>query len=45
MWVLTQRKKTLLEKTLGSIANQIQRGFSAQSFCKHSDKVDHGGKG
>jgi len=32
--------KTLLEKTVPSIANKTQRGFSAQSFCKYSDKVD-----
>jgi hypothetical protein len=32
--------KTLLEKTVASIANKTQRGFSVQSFCKYSDKVD-----
>ena len=32
--------KTLLEKTIPSIANKTQKGFSAQSFCKYSDKVD-----
>lgn len=32
--------KTLLEKTVPFIANKNQRGFSAQSFCKYSDKVD-----
>jgi hypothetical protein len=32
--------KTLLEKTVHSIANKTQKGFSAQSFCKYSDKVD-----
>jgi hypothetical protein len=32
--------KTLLEKTVPSIANKTQKGFSAQSFCKYSDKVD-----
>ena len=32
--------KTLLEKTIASIANKTQRGFSVQSFCKYSDKVD-----
>jgi hypothetical protein len=32
--------KTLLEKTVPSIANKTQRGFSSQSFCKYSDKVD-----
>jgi hypothetical protein len=32
--------KTLLGKTIPSIANKTQRGFSVQSFCKYSDKVD-----
>jgi len=32
--------KTLLEKTVPFIANKNQKGFSAQSFCKYSDKVD-----
>jgi hypothetical protein len=32
--------KTLLEKTLPSLANKTQKGFSAQSFAKYSDKVD-----
>ena len=32
--------KTLLEKTVPFIANRNQKGFSAQSFCKYSDKVD-----
>jgi hypothetical protein len=32
--------KTLIEKTVPSIANKTQKGFSAQSFCKYSDKVD-----
>lgn len=32
--------KTLLEKTLSSIANKTQKGFSVQSFCKYNDKVD-----
>ena len=32
--------RSLLEKTVPSIANKTQRGFSAQSFCKYSDKVD-----
>ena len=32
--------KTLMEKSVPSIANKTQRGFSAQSFCKYSDKVD-----
>lgn len=32
--------KTLLEKTVPSISNKTQKGFSAQSFCKYSDKVD-----
>lgn len=32
--------KTLLEKTVSGISNKTQRGFSAQSFCKYSDKVD-----
>jgi hypothetical protein len=32
--------KTLLEKTVPFIANKTQRGFSAHSFCKYSDKVD-----
>ena len=32
--------KTLLEKTVPFIANKNQKGFSPQSFCKYSDKVD-----
>ena len=32
--------KSLLEKTVGRISNKTQRGFSVQSFCKYSDKVD-----
>lgn len=33
--------KSLLEKTVPYIANKNQKGgFSAQSFCKYSDKVD-----
>jgi hypothetical protein len=32
--------KTLLEKIVPFLANKTQRGFSAQSFCKFSDKVD-----
>ena len=32
--------KTLLEKTMPRISNKTQKGFSAQSFCKYSDKVD-----
>jgi len=32
--------KTLLEKTVPRISNKTQKGFSAQSFCKYSDKVD-----
>jgi hypothetical protein len=32
--------KSLLEKTVGSISNKTQKGFSVQSFCKYSDKVD-----
>ncbi len=32
--------KTLLEKTVPNISNKSQKGFSAQSFCKYSDKVD-----
>ncbi len=32
--------KTMLEKTVPFIANKTQKGFSAQSFCKYSDKVD-----
>lgn len=32
--------KTLMEKTVPCLANKTQRGFSAQSFCKFSDKVD-----
>ena len=31
---------TLTEKTVPFIANKTQRGFSPQSFCKYSDKVD-----
>ena len=32
--------KSLLEKTLPFISNKTQKGFSAQSFTKYSDKVD-----
>lgn len=32
--------KSLLEKTVCNIANKTQKGFSVQSFCKYSDKVD-----
>ena len=32
--------KTLLEKTVPGISNKTQKGFSPQSFCKYSDKVD-----
>lgn len=32
--------KSMLEKTVPFMANKTQRGFSAQSFCKYSDKVD-----
>jgi hypothetical protein len=32
--------KSLLEKTVCRISNKTQRGFSPQSFCKFSDKVD-----
>lgn len=33
--------KSLLEKTVPYISNRNQKGgFSAQSFCKYSDKVD-----
>lgn len=32
--------KSLLEKTVCHISNKTQRGFSVQSFCKYSDKVD-----
>ena len=32
--------KSLMEKTLPFIANKNQKGFSVQSFCKYSDKVD-----
>jgi hypothetical protein len=32
--------KTFLEKTVPYISNKTQKGFSAQSFCKYSDKVD-----
>lgn len=32
--------KTMLEKIVPHIANKTQKGFSAQSFCKFSDKVD-----
>jgi hypothetical protein len=36
----SENYKSLLEKTLPSIANKNQKGFSAQSFSKYSDKVD-----
>ena len=32
--------KSLLEKTVNKISNKTQKGFSVQSFCKYSDKVD-----
>jgi hypothetical protein len=32
--------KTLLEKTVPFLSNKTQKGFSAQSFTKYSDKVD-----
>lgn len=32
--------KTILEKIVPHLANKTQKGFSAQSFCKFSDKVD-----
>lgn len=31
--------KTLLEKTAPYLANKTQKGFSAESLCKYSDKV------
>lgn len=31
--------RSLLEKIVPFISNKTQRGFSAQSFCKYSDKV------
>lgn len=37
---LNENYKTLLEKTVPLLANKTQKGFSAQSFCKYSDKVD-----
>ena len=35
-----EKYKTLLEKTVPYISNKTQRGFSAQSCYKYSDKVD-----
>jgi hypothetical protein len=32
--------KSLLEKTVPFLANKNQKGFSAQSFTRYSDKVD-----
>ena len=32
--------KTLLVKLVPHLANKTQKGFSPQSFCKFSDKVD-----
>ncbi len=32
--------KSLLEKTVPCIANKSQKGFSSESLCKYSDKVD-----
>jgi len=32
--------KSLLKKTVCRISNKTQKGFSAQSFIKYSDKVD-----
>ena len=32
--------KSLLERTVPFLANKTQKGFSAPSFCKYSDKVD-----
>ena len=37
---LNENYKTLLEKTAPSISNKNQKGFSAQSMIKYSDKVD-----
>jgi len=31
--------KTLLEKTAPFLSNKTQKGFSAESLCKYSDKV------
>ena len=36
----SENYKTLLEKTVPFIANRNQKGFSAQSICKYSNKVD-----
>jgi D-alanine-D-alanine ligase-like ATP-grasp enzyme len=32
--------KTLIEKTVPKISNKTQKGFSAESLTKYSDKVD-----
>jgi hypothetical protein len=32
--------KSLLERTVPFLSNKTQKGFSAQSFTKYSDKVD-----
>lgn len=32
--------KSLLERTVPFLSNKTQKGFSAQSFAKYSDKVD-----
>jgi hypothetical protein len=37
---MNENYKTLLEKTAAAIANKNQKGFSAQSLIKYSDKVD-----
>jgi hypothetical protein len=39
-FVDAENHKTLLEKTVPRISNKTQKGFSAQSFCKYSDKED-----
>jgi len=36
----TENYKSLLEKTVPRICNKTQKGFSAESLTKYSDKVD-----
>ena len=36
--------KSFFEKVVPQLANKTQRGFSPQSFCKFSDKVDPAAK-
>ncbi|MES1221427.1 MAG: hypothetical protein ABUT20_38355 [Bacteroidota bacterium] len=37
---LHENYKSLLEKTASRLSNKVQKGFSAESLAKYSDKVD-----